>query len=383
MITNYMTIRRPNQIKAAVLRVGWHFALWTILVTLFALQNYTSDALYGHPWPILLYFRWSMEGWYTWAAISPLVYWLAAKFPLDAKHPRRFVTAHIVASIAVAFLAVAVLAFVSHYIEPGMQPLRKRILIALGKGVALNILTYWALLGLAQGLRFYRENNHRQLRETKLQAQLAKAQLQVLQMQLHPHFLFNTLHAIGTLIHEDPVSAEKMLLNLGELLRVFLEQESTQQISLQRELHLVELYLSIQRIRFRSRLSVESAIDPETLHGAIPSLILQPVVENAIVHGIAKNPGSDVIEIRSTRQRDLLVVEVSNSNSSLRDDVRDDGLGWGIGLSNIQQRLKQLYNGASTLTLQARSPRGVICRISVPFANATSAPSAEEELLAL
>lgn len=383
MLTGYMTRRRTNHMKRAALRAGRHCALWTGVVVLFALQNYTYDALYGHPWPIFQYFRWSMEGWYTWAAISPLVFWLAAKYPLDAKHPRRFISRHLVASVAVAFLAVAVLAFVSHYVEPGIQPLRKRLMLALGKGMAMNILTYWALLGLAQALRFYRENNERRLRETQLQTQLAQTQLQVLQMQLHPHFLFNTLHAIGTLIHEDPVSAEQILLNLGALLRVFLEQESLHQISLQRELHLVDLYLSIQRIRFRDRLTVHTFVAPDTLHGAIPSLILQPIVENAIVHGIAKNPGSDVIEIRSSRQQDSLVIEVSNSNSFLRDDVRQDGVGWGIGLSNTEQRLEQIYNGAATLSIQARSPSGVVCRIAVPFTSSTSVRSTEEELLAL
>jgi two-component system, LytTR family, sensor kinase len=383
MLTGYMARRRTDHMKRAALRAGRHCALWTVVVVLFALQNYTYDALYGHPLPVFQYFRWSMEGWYTWAAISPLVFWLAAKYPLDAKHPRRFISRHLVASVAVAFLAVAVLAFISHYVEPGIQPLRKRLMLALGKGMAMNILTYWSLLGLAQALHFYRENNERRLRETQLQTQLAQTQLQVLQMQLHPHFLFNTLHAIGTLIHEDPVAAEQILLNLGALLRVFLEQESLRQISLKRELHLVDLYLSIQRIRFRDRLTVRSIIAPDTLDGSVPSLILQPIVENAIVHGIAKNPGSDVIEIRSSKQQDSLVIEISNSNSLLRDDVRQDGVGWGIGLSNTEQRLEQIYNGAATLSIQTLAPRGVVCRIAVPFMRSTSIPSAEEELLAL
>jgi LytS/YehU family sensor histidine kinase len=202
-------------------------------------------------------------------------------------------------------------------------------------------------------------------------------------MQLHPHFLFNTLHAIGTLVYEDPKSAEQMLLNLGSLLRVFLEQEAAQKISLRRELHLVDLYLSIQKIRFQDRLTVRSVIDPETLDCAIPSLLLQPLVENAIVHGIAKNPGSDQIEISSSHQRGRLVIKISNANSTLLSEVSPDGGGWGVGLSNTMQRLAQTYDGAAKLSINARSPRGVVCEISVPYTKGASELAAAEELLAL
>src|SRR6202021_1132971 len=166
----------------------------------------------------------------------------------------------------------------------------------------------------------------------------------------------NTLHAIGTLVYEDPKSAERMLLNLSSLLRVFLEQEASRQISLRRELHLVDLYLSIQKIRFKDRLTVHSVIDPETLDCAIPGLLLQPLVENAIVHGIAKNPGNDEIEISSSHQLDRLLIAISNANSTLAD-----GGGWGVGLSNTMQRLAQTYDDAARLSIKVRSPRGVVC----------------------
>jgi two-component system, LytTR family, sensor kinase len=247
----------------------------------------------------------------------------------------------------------------------------------------MGILTYWGLTALAQTLHFYKENSNRQIRESQLERQLAQAQLKVLQMQLHPHFLFNTLHAIGTLVYEDPKSAEQMLLNLGSLLRVFLEQEAAQKISLRRELHLVDLYLSIQKIRFQDRLTVRSIIDPETLDCAIPSLLLQPLVENAIVHGIAKNPGNDEIEISSSHQRGRLVIKISNANSTLLSEVRPDGGGWGVGLSNTMQRLAQTYDGSAKLSINARAPRGVVCEISLPFAKSASELTAAEELLAL
>jgi two-component system, LytTR family, sensor kinase len=358
-------------------------ALWSAVVVLFALQWYSYDALHGRPSPVITYFRWNMEQWYTWLLLSPLVLWLAAKRPIDPRHPQRALLLHLLASVPFAFVAVVVQSIISHFFEPGDHSILNNMAFILSKDLAMGILTYWGLTALAQTLHFYKENSNRQIRESQLERQLAQAHLKVLQMQLHPHFLFNTLHAIGTLVYEDPKSAEQMLLNLGSLLRVFLEQEAAQTISLRRELHLVDLYLSIQKIRFQDRLSVRSVIDPETLDCAIPSLLLQPLVENAIVHGIAKNPGNDEIEISSSHQRDRLLIKISNTNSILPNQVSPDGSGWGVGLSNTMQRLAQTYDGAAKLSINARSPRGVVCEISVPFAHGAFELNAAEELLAL
>jgi two-component system, LytTR family, sensor kinase len=360
---------------------------------MFALQWYSYDALHGRSGPFITYLRWNIEQWYTWLLISPLVLCLAARRPIDPQHPLRLLPLHLLASALFAVLAVSVQSVLAVIMEPGAPPpshfsaflnsIRSNVVLLLSKDVAMGIVTYWALTGLAQTLHFYKENSNRQLRESQLESQLAHAHLQVLEMQLHPHFLFNTLHAIGTLIHEDPHSAEQMLLNLSALLRVFLEEESSQQISLRRELHLVDLYLSIQRIRFKDRLTVHSVIDPETLDCAIPSLILQPLVENAIVHGIAKNPGDDEVEISSSMRSGRLRIQVSNSNSSLPPDLSANEVKWGVGLTNTMQRLRQTYNGSAQLSLRAGSPRGVICEISMPFRLALPSNAQEDELLAL
>ena len=384
-----------HTLKNSVLRFARFFGMWTAVAMLFALQWYSYDALHGRsgPFPNIRYAG-IIEQWYTWLMISPLVLRLAARRPIDPQHPLRFLPLHLLASVLFAVLAVAVQSVLGVFLEPDAPPLshlfaaflhtiRNNIVLLLTKDVAMGIVTYWALTGLAQTLHFYRENNNRQLRESQLEGQLMQAQLRVLEMQLHPHFLFNTLHAIGTLIHEDPQSAEKMLLNLSALLRVFLEEESSQQISLRRELHLVDLYLSIQRIRFKDRLTVRSAIDPETLDCAIPSLILQPLVENAIVHGIAKNPGDDEVEISSSMRSGKLEIQITNSNSSLSPDLSVDEVNWGVGLTNTMQRLRQTYNGSAQLSLRAASPRGVTCEISMPFRIALPSNAQEDELLTL
>lgn len=145
----------------------------------------------------------------------------------------------------------------------------------------------------------------------------------------------------------------------------------------------MDRYLNMQRVRFRDRLTIRSHINPDTLDCSVPSLILQPIVENAILHGIAKNPGSDSIEIKSWRNDTQLQIEITNSNSILPDDVGPDGAGWGIGLSNTQQRLTQIYSGVAKLSIQARSPRGVICCITIPFERSASESSETETLLSL
>lgn len=373
----------PSSIKRHTIRAAQLFALWTVVVILFALQWYSYELLQGHTVHLVPYLRWSMEQWYTWLILSPPVLWLAVKYPIDPRRPFRSLALHLAASLVGTFLAVCIQSVASHFFEPGMRAIRVYFMFFLSKDAAIYIGTYWTITALAQTLHFYRENSNRQLRETQLERQLAQAQLQVLQMQLHPHFLFNTLHAIGTLIREDPDAAEQMLLDLGSLLRIFLEQHSSQQISLRRELALVDHYLNIQKVRFRDRLTIRSRIAPDTLDCSVPALILQPIVENAIVHGVAKNPGGDVIEIRSSYGQTGLEIEISNSNSVLPNNVGPGNAGWGIGLSNTEQRLIQIYSGSATLSVQARSPQGVVCRIGLPFEMSMPESPETEALLSL
>ena len=187
----------------------------------------------------------------------------------------------------------------------------------------------------------------------------------MLKTQLQPHFLFNTLHAIVTLLDEDKRSAEDMLLRLSELLRAFLEDHSGQEITLRSELHLLDLYLGIQRSRFKDRLTTQIYIAPDTLRAAVPGLLLQPIVENAIRYGIGQRVGADRIEIESRREGGDLLVEVRNRNSVLEADAA--AAGHGIGLSNTRLRLRELHGEAAELRLDMIWPEGVVCRIRLPF----------------
>ena len=187
----------------------------------------------------------------------------------------------------------------------------------LAQHFATGLLTYWALFAIHQAIHFHAEKARREVEASRLATELAQSRLLALKSQLQPHFLFNTLHAIITLLDEDKVSAEDMLLRLSDLLRAFLEDYDGQEISLRQELTLIELYLGIQRTRFKDRLTTRIYIAPDTLDCAVPSLILQPIVENAIRHGIGQRVGSDNIEIESRREGDTLCIDVRNRNSTL------------------------------------------------------------------
>ena len=344
----------------------WRYlAIWTAVAVVFAIQSSLTGGLGDGPsFGIFTYLRWSMIQWYTWAALAPTVFRLAERYPVRAPFRLRGVGAQLVASVCVTFVAMVAGALVSTLFEP--SGLAEQLWYFLAQHFATGLLTYWALFAIHQAMHFHAEKNRREVEASRLATELAQSRLLALKSQLQPHFLFNTLHAIITLLDEDKVSAEDMLLRLSDLLRAFLEDYDGQEISLRQELTLIELYLGIQRTRFKDRLTTQIYIAPDTLDCAVPSLILQPIVENAIRHGIGQRIGSDTIEIESRREGDTLCIDVRNRNSTLAAGPADSA-GHGIGLSNTRLRLKELYGDDAEVRLDMIWPEGVACRIRIPF----------------
>jgi len=344
----------------------WRYlALWTGVVLLFAAQWFVHDALYDGPmWSVVGYLRWLMIEWYTWALLAPMVFSLAARYPIEGELRWASLRVHVVAGAAVTFLAIVIGASVSHLTEPGS--FGQQLGQFAGKHVAMGFITYGMLVAIARAIHFFREKTRREVEASKLAVELAQSRLQVLKTQLQPHFLFNTLHAIVTLLEDEPAAAEDMLLRLSDLLRAFLEDHEGQEIPLHRELELLELYLGIQRTRFKDRLTTKVYVSPETLECAVPSLILQPLVENAIRHGIGQHVGEDCVEIEARREGDTLCLEVRNRNSTLELGAMA-GHRRGIGLGNSQLRLRELYGDSGQIRLDILWPRGVACRIRLPF----------------
>lgn len=341
-----------------------YLGLWTAVVVVFAVQRYLYDAIDGPTWSASDYLRWSMIQWYTWAALAPLVFRLAGRYPIQAPLRLRALGIQLSASMGVTLLALVIGALVSTAFEP--TSFGQQLSYFLRMHSATGLFTYWALFTIRQALHFHAEKTRREVEASRLATELAQSRLQALKSQMQPHFLFNTLHTIVTLLDEDKLSAEDMLLRLSDLLRAFLEDYDGQEISLRRELALLDLYLGIQRTRFKDRLTTQIYIAPDTLDCAVPSLILQPIVENAIRHGIGQRVGADCIQIESRREGDTLCLDVRNRNSTLEAGPADSA-GHGIGMSNTRLRLRELYGDAAQVRLDMIWPEGVACRIRMPF----------------
>ncbi len=341
-----------------------YLGLWTAVAVVFAVQRSLEDGLHGQSWSWFDYLRWSLIQWYTWAALAPLVFRLAARYPIQAPVRLRGLGMQLPASVAVTFLAMVAGAMVSTLFEP--SGFAEQLGYFVAQHFAVGLLTYWALFAIRQAMHFHAEQARREVEAGRLAAELAQSRLQVLKTQLQPHFLFNTLHAIKALMEEDTLSAEDMLQRLSELLRAFLEDYDGQEISLRRELALLDLYLGIQRTRFRDRLDTRIYVEPGVLDCAVPSLILQPVVENAIRHGIGRRVGEDCIEIEARREGDSLCIDVRNRNSTL-EAAPGPAQGHGVGLANTRLRLRELYGEAAQVRLDMTWPEGVACRIRLPL----------------
>jgi len=338
---------------------------------LFAAQQIVVEKVQGSQ------VHWAIEGalellwWYVWAAYTPLVIGLAKRFPLmgprfmphTAIHTITSLTMAPLASVTQYFLSLGLLRFVFHITGPGVH----RFLSSFGVGVLFmsftGILTYWLVVGLYQSMHFYQVAMERQTIAAQLETQLSHAELENLKSQLHPHFLFNSLHAIGVLMQEDVDAASHLLVSLGDLLRMALERRENE-ITLQSELEFVGKYLEIEQTRFHDRLKVHMDVPPDLLEVYVPSLALQPLVENAIKHGISVDSAAGRLEIA-----------VQRHNGRVRLCVRDDGPGpapgsrlrFGVGLTNVQSRLKQLYGDESSLELIGGDGRGCEAIITIPL----------------
>jgi sensor histidine kinase YesM len=230
-----------------------------------------------------------------------------------------------------------------------------------------DFFVYWAILGVGYAFDYRERYRERESLASQLKAQLAEAQLESLKMQLHPHFLFNTLHTIAGLVRSnEKLPAVNMIAGLSDLLRHALESADEQEVPLREELKFIELYLDIQKVRFSDRLTVRMEIAPDTLDALVPNLLLQPLVENAIRHGISLDDSAGVIIINAYRDDGMLRIRVCDDGPGLQS-------GWlleeseGIGLANTSERLKHLYGAEHRFDLSNGATGGMIAAIAIPF----------------
>jgi LytS/YehU family sensor histidine kinase len=335
---------------------------WTLVAVMFSFEGQLrpADLDPTHSWAHGL--AWRLVGWWSWAAFTPLVCWVAARL-------RRYrvwaaAAAHAAAGVAIAILC-AILQGGMRWVVGLYHPSR-----GLVEGIAMVIRAYWpfnvvvyvTVVGLYLAVTYAGEAQRRELRATRLETQLVQARLDVLTARLQPHFLFNTLHAISALVLEDARAANRMIARLSELLRLSLSRAGTPLVSLEQELDLLGRYVSIQEVRFSDQLRVQLRIEPATLRARVPSLLLQPIVENAIRHSIAAGHATAQVDVKSGRSGDLLRLEVSDNGPGFGGAV-----GEGEGLRNTRERLTQLYGDRHRLQLADRVGGGAVVMIELPF----------------
>lgn len=338
------------------------FTVWALAVLVFSSQWYAYDAAHGFADPFLYYLGWSF---YLWGVLTPLALWLAWRYPIGAGTWTRAVPLHLAASLLLTTVELSIEASVAWSRIGDQSPLTAMVGHYLRQHTQIGLLAYWLLVGAVQFYRMHDQGRKRQLRAAQLEARLAEAQMENLRAQLHPHFLFNTLQAATTLIHEDPEAAEDILMRLSELLRVSLDEMRTHEIPLAHEVEFLNHYVGIQQRRFGDRLRFEFQIDDDTLDCAVPTLILQPLVENAVRHGVGKYKDRDVVNVRAFQERDQLCLAVSNFTSSL-EGAPEELLSRGVGLSNTRERLEQLYGNGQSFRLFNLEPKGVCVQVSIP-----------------
>ena len=341
-------------------------AAWLAAVFVFAMQWFIYDAARGDPDPFRYYLWWSC---YTWGILTPLVVAFAYHKPISAVTWKPALPLHLVASFVLVATEISTEAMLGklglHHHLSVQEALRHYFT----RHAQVSLLTYWMLVGAVQLYRMRDDAHRRKLRSSKLEAELSAAQLEGLRAQIHPHFLFNTLQAATTLIHEDPAGAEDILLRLSALLRVSVDESHIQEVSLERELEVLDLYMGIQARRFGDRLRFEVSIDQNVRDCMVPALILQPLVENAIRHGIGRHKGDDTVSLRAFQEGEFLRLEVRNLNSRLEDKPARS-LGAGVGLANTRARLEQLYGEQQEFGVRNLEPTGVSAELSIPLRSA-------------
>jgi two-component system, LytTR family, sensor kinase len=307
---------------------------------------------------------------FLWVVLALLIYQLVRRFPFEQGRWRGSLLVHVCASVVLSVIKLGAFHAPMAQLFP-QDPEHPRsylesFQVLFTAAFPSFLLMYWLILGACLAVRFYHKYRERELRASQLEAQLAQAQLQVLKMQLHPHFLFNTLHAISALMHQDVELADRMIARLGELLRSTLENGGTQEVSLRQELEFIRPYLEIEQARLGPRLQVRMEIDPEAMDARVPNLLLQPLVENAIRHGVAPRPEGGRIEIRARRDHDRLRLEVCDDGPGLRAE-QHTALAKGIGVANTRARLQQLYGPSHRFEMTNASRQGLVVTVIFPF----------------
>jgi sensor histidine kinase YesM len=346
------------------------FGVWTFIGLVFSTQWYFAAFRSDRPveWSRALYVQ--MSWGYLWALVTPLVLWLVRRFPIDKQNWLRNSLMHLLTSTLLIF-ALGIIAHILLHLNYGRALGRPYLFANSLRHTLINYTegmgVYLLIAFLAYAYSYYQRYRQGELRASQLETQLSQAQLQALKMQLHPHFLFNTLHSISALLHKDKEAARKMITRLGDFLRLTLENSGTQEVTLKEEMEFLRCYLEIERIRFKDRLTTRVQVDPDALDSLVPNLILQPIVENAIRHGIAPCSSPGEIEIRAKQEDGFLRIQIRDNGLGLPINRSTDSLfKKGLGLANTLSRLDRLYGARHRFEIANNPGGGLAVTMEIP-----------------
>jgi signal transduction histidine kinase len=337
---------------------------WMLLAVFSTAQRFVGTLFTGERFALFDTLPYAIGQSMTWALLTPIVLLVVSRVPLR----RGRVAVPLLALFATTLLIASAKLVIDYVTFPFFTPfsvpesgaaLFRRIFVV---RFYFSFLTAAIVAGLSLGLVSYDLFRDRELRARDLAARLAQAQLQVLEMQLNPHFLFNALQSIAELMHTDVDAADRMIGGLSDLLRVSLSRFGVHELPLREELAFLRQYLAIEEIRFSDRLNVEFDIDPAVLDAAVPNLVLQPLVENAVKHGIGQRIDGGVVRIAAHRRDSELLLEVADNGPGLRGAQPER-----LGLANTRARLEQLFDRRQSFSLHDDAAGGVRVELAIPF----------------
>ncbi|MEM9594127.1 MAG: histidine kinase [Acidobacteriota bacterium] len=361
----------------AALRGVWFWIAvalgWAFFGFIIGNHMYFGMRSHGHSWGRLV--LWQMAGAGAWVLLTPAVLALDRRFPFRYGNLAVATPVHAVAAVAFGALRLVPLTSFSRLLDPFRPVAREptfwgEYLALAAEWVHLDVLIYAAILFLARVVS-YREQHYRDvLRASRLQAELSAAELRALELEIHPHFLFNSLNAIAGLVREgDQKRSEAMVVGLADLVRLTLQRRGRQMVSLGEELRHVDLYLDLQKARFGERLTLAQAIEPEAVGGAVPGLMLQPLVENAIRHGIERRRLGGTVTLSAARKGERLEIGVQDEGPGQKSGPSSSGAG--IGLDNLRSRLEALFDDRWDLRLEPLTGGGTRARVMIPWIDAS------------
>jgi signal transduction histidine kinase len=356
---NFATALVSRTPRLALVAAGWTLA-GVILATQAWMSAPSRDESVTWTRSLGIWLAWG----YLWALLTPLAIEIDRRFPFARPCRLRAALVHGAAGLALAALNLALFAMVAPgvnavSVESSWVATFSRLLAT---AFLMNVPVYWLIIGVAQALRGAREARERERRALQLETQLAEARLLMLRAQLEPHFLFNTLNTIAVLMRDNVDAADRVLVLLSGLLRRALDTSTLAEVQLREEVAFLQAYLALEKIRFADRLSYRFDIEAQLLEVRVPSLILQPLVENAIRHGLAEHADFGQICIAAARRGDWLQLTVSDNGAGLGADAPV-----GVGLSNTRSRLRLLYGCRHSFELSAAPGGGAVARIMIPL----------------